>query len=45
MVELLIRKPVGVSPIKVRFYTDYPVCNYKCTYCVAGHGPPEKLPH
>ncbi len=44
MVELLIRKPVGVSPIKVRFYTDYPVCNYKCTYCVAGHGPPEGRP-
>ena len=25
----------------IRFYTDYPVCNYKCPYCVAGHAPPE----
>lgn len=28
-------------PINVRFFTDYPVCNYKCPYCVAGHAPPE----
>ncbi|MGA0608256.1 hypothetical protein ACO2Q0_19865 [Phenylobacterium sp. VNQ135] len=27
--------------INVRFFTDYPVCNYKCPYCVAGHAPPE----
>ncbi len=24
--------------INVRFYTDYPVCNFRCPYCVAGHG-------
>ena len=27
--------------INIRFFTDYPVCNYKCPYCVAGHAPPE----
>jgi len=27
--------------VNVRFYTDYPVCNYKCPYCIAGHAPPE----
>ena len=31
---ILDRNPV----INVRFYTDYPVCNYTCPYCVAGHG-------
>jgi hypothetical protein len=29
------------SVISVRFYTDYPVCNFKCPYCIAGHAPPE----
>lgn len=24
--------------VNVRFYTDYPVCNYSCAYCIAGHG-------
>lgn len=27
--------------INIRFYTDYPVCNYKCPYCIAGHAPAE----
>jgi hypothetical protein len=35
-------RPPGV--INVRFYTDYPTCNYKCPYCVAGHAPPEGRP-
>ncbi len=29
------------SVISVRFYTDYPICNFKCPYCIAGHAPPE----
>ena len=37
-----VAPPPGV--INVRFYTDYPVCNYKCPYCVAGHAPPEGRP-
>lgn len=27
--------------INVRFYTDYPICNYKCSYCISGHARPE----
>ncbi|MDD3836693.1 MAG: hypothetical protein PHG43_02525 [Phenylobacterium sp.] len=37
-------EPVRDRVINVRFYTDYPVCNYKCPYCVAGHAPPEGRP-
>ena len=25
------------SAVNVRFYTDYPVCNFRCPYCIAGH--------
>ena len=24
--------------VNVRYFTDFPTCNYKCTYCIAGHG-------
>lgn len=24
--------------LNIRFYTDFPTCNFKCDYCVAGHG-------
>ncbi len=24
--------------LNIRYYTDYPICNFKCFYCVAGHG-------
>lgn len=24
--------------LNIRYYTDYPHCNFKCFYCVAGHG-------
>jgi len=30
----ITRSPI----INVRFYTDFPVCNFRCPYCVAGHG-------
>ena len=26
------------KPIYIRFYTDYPTCNFSCPYCIAGHG-------
>jgi MoaA/NifB/PqqE/SkfB family radical SAM enzyme len=33
-----------IDPINIRYVTDYPKCNYFCTYCIAGHGEafPEK---
>lgn len=24
--------------LNIRYYTDFPTCNFHCTYCVAGHG-------
>lgn len=32
---------VVTQTVNIRFYTDYPVCNFKCPYCIAGHAPPE----
>jgi MoaA/NifB/PqqE/SkfB family radical SAM enzyme len=37
-------EPARQQVINVRFYTDYPECNYKCPYCCAGHAPPEGRP-
>ncbi|MFO1322755.1 MAG: SPASM domain-containing protein [Burkholderiales bacterium] len=30
----------GVRRLKVRFYTDYNICNYTCEYCIAGQNDP-----
>ena len=31
--------------LNIRYYTAYPVCNYACDYCIAGHGTVHNKPN
>ncbi len=28
----------SMQRLNIRYYTDFPTCNYTCEYCIAGHG-------
>lgn len=30
--------------LNVRLFTDYPICNYSCSYCISGHGNNDWIP-
>src|SRR5215472_2218502 len=31
-------RPTTHRMLNIRYYTDFPTCNLRCSYCIAGHG-------